>query len=147
MAHIVARRSLCARSKVGALIVDAQNHIVGLGYNGPPAGFTHGTLPCDTWCSRATAPTLSPEYDDCPTIHAESNALMNSDRSRREGGTIFVTGHVCFGCAKLIAGSGLAHVVVDAERPDLHRNPKASYEFLRSCGIEVDLRNLVMEVR
>lgn len=70
-----------------------------------------------------------------------------SDRTLREGGTIYVTSHVCFGCAKLIANSGLARVVIDTDRADAHRNPLASYQFLVQCGIIVNLSDLVMMSR
>lgn len=70
-----------------------------------------------------------------------------SDRTLREGGTIYVTSHVCYGCAKLIANSGLARVVVDADRADAHRNPLASYQFLLQCGLEIELSDLVMRSR
>lgn len=73
---------------------------------------------------------------------------MESDRSKREGGTIYVTSHVCFGCAKLIANSGLARVVVSTTDEHAHRNPQASYRFLIECGIKVDLHdNVLMSVR
>lgn len=147
MARTIAQRSLCSRSKVGAIITDTTNRIVGEGYNGPPAGFSHGNQPCNIWCKRTSTLTLSPDYTDCPSLHAEANALLESDRSKRAGGTIFITSHVCFGCAKLIANSGLACVVVDSATADEHRNPLASYQFLIQCGISVVLQDLVMQAR
>lgn len=72
---------------------------------------------------------------------------MMSDRTARAGGTIYVTSHVCFGCAKLIANSGLSRVVVATDRADDHRNPLASYQFLIQCGVEVCLSDLVMQSR
>lgn len=138
MARTIALRSLCARDRVGAIITDMTNHIVGEGYNGPPAGFYHGNQPCTIWCKRSSAsPQPSPDYSDCPSLHAEANALLMSDRSKRMGGTIYVTSHVCFGCAKLIANSGISTVYVETERTDVHRNPGASYSFLSDCGLDV----------
>lgn len=146
--------SLCVRSKVGAIITGPEGrHIVGEGYNGPPSGYRHNSNPCSIWCQRASPrpagedDALSPEYDDCPSLHAEANALMRSDHTRRQGGTIYVTSHVCFGCSKLIANSGLARVVVDTDKADMHRNPLASYQFLIQCGIAVSLSDLVMQSR
>ena len=73
---------------------------------------------------------------------------MMSDRSLRAGGTIYVTGHVCFGCAKLIANSGLLRVVVAADNAAAHRNPQASYRFLQECGLIVDMQDdLLMAAR
>lgn len=86
-------------------------------------------------------------YDDCPSLHAEANALIRSNHRDRIGGVIYVTSHICFGCAKLIANSGIARVVVDTDKADAHRNPLASYQFLIQCGLTVQLSDLVMQAR
>lgn len=140
VAKVISQRSLCSRAQVGAVIVDPDNRIVATGYNGPPSGFGHGEKSCVKWCQRSKDAEeqllLSPTYDDCPSLHAEANALMVCDRVEREGGTIFVTSHVCFTCAKLIANSGLKRLVVDPDKPARHRQPQRSYEFLKRMGIE-----------
>lgn len=140
MAAELARRSLCVRDQVGAVIVDLQNKIIGEGYNGPPRGFEHNDKPCFEWCKRVhmaqsgTAHGLTLDYSDCPSLHAEANALLQADRSLCAGGTIFVTSHVCFGCAKLIANSGLAYVVVRSAVKE-HRPVQATLDFLAACGV------------
>lgn len=144
MAQAIAQRSLCTRQKVGAIVTDPKGGFVGEGYNGPPAGYQHGNQPCNIWCKRSSTLAPTPDYTDCYTIHAETNALLTSDYSRRIGGSIYVTSHVCWGCAKMIANSGVARVVVEASRPDLHRDPMASYAFLQECGLEVLLNDAVM---
>lgn len=149
----MAQRSLCVRDKVGAVIVDANNRIVATGYNGPPTGWMHGGDPCTKWCHRARSSTitslviegveqlksqpLNPTYDDCPSLHAEANALSVCDRSVRVGGTIYVTSHCCMNCAKLIANSGLTTVHVRPKTLAAHRDPLATYSFLENCGIDV----------
>lgn len=149
MAAAIARRSLCVRDQVGAIIVDVDNKVIGEGYNGPPRGFWHGNAPCTQWCQRTRnakvavkldgneARGLHPTYDDCPALHAEANALMMSDRSLRSGGTIYVTSHICISCAKLIANSGLHYARVSAATDREHRNSDASYTFLANCGVIV----------
>lgn len=139
VADTVGQRSQCTRAKVGALVVSSDNRQVTPGYNGPPAGYQHGSQPCNVWCKRSSALSPTPDYSDCYTIHAEANALMQSDRTAHAGGTIYVNTHVCFSCAKLIANSGLARVVVRTDRADLHRDPVASYQFLMECGLKVEL--------
>lgn len=139
MAREIAKRSLCTRAQVGAMITDTSDRVVGEGYNGPPAGFVHGSQPCNIWCKRPNSIAPSPDYSDCVTLHAEANALLTSDRSRRLGGTIYTTSHVCWGCAKLIANSGLSRVVVESDAAHIHRDPMASYRFLLECGLEVSL--------
>lgn len=151
VAAVIARRSLCSRAQVGAVIVDSRCRVVSSGYNGPPSGFDHRDLPCTEWCDRATRWAIAVEtnsgifemsgdYVDCPALHAEANALMAADRSVWAGGTIYVTGHVCYGCAKLIGNSGLSRVVIQLEDVDRsYRGPDDSYRFLRSLGVGVEL--------
>lgn len=147
VARVIAKRSLCERDQVGAVIVTRDNRIVATGYNGPPSGFKHDGAGCSSWCTRAmytvnhlydTSYVPERDYSDCPSLHAEANALSVCDRSVRVGGTIYVTGGMCFPCAKLVANSGLVQVVIDeAARPAEHRNSENSYRFLESCGLTV----------
>jgi dCMP deaminase len=146
VAKVISKRSLCVRDQVGAVITTRENRIVATGYNGPPSGFQHMGERCDKWClrSRAASPIaagkdLDPNYFDCPSLHAEANALSVCDRRSREFGKIYVTSHCCMGCAKLIANSGLTAVYVDPPTTldTTHRNVETSYEFLESCGIDV----------
>jgi dCMP deaminase len=144
MAGEIAKRSLCVRDQVGAIVVDASNKVISEGYNGPPRGFWHGGEPCARWCQRtmnfklAGDDGLHTTYDDCPSLHAEANALLQADRSLCRGGTIFVTSHVCMGCAKLIANSGLELLVVRSTVKD-HRRSEEVYNFLRDCKIELGI--------
>jgi dCMP deaminase len=156
VARTVALRSLCERDRVGAVIVSKSNRLLETGYNGPPSGFRTDGVGCSSWCTRAMyssgpysagttdtidfppRPNLKPDYSDCPSLHAEANALMRGDRSAREGGTIYVTSGMCFGCGKLVANSGLALVVIDeVGNPNSHRNCEKTYRFLESCGLTV----------
>jgi deoxycytidylate deaminase len=81
-------------------------------------------------------------YDDCVSIHAEMNAIAYADRSSMEGGTMYVTSTVCWSCAKVIANSGIRNVVMvgDPEHNYSHRNIDRTIEFLKSCGIGVEVR-------
>lgn len=145
MAQVLRQRSRCSRDRVGAIIVDKFNKVIGEGYNGPAAGLNRGHT-CLLWCPRAkrgdAGRPLDGDYDDCDSLHAEANALMMSDRSLRLGGTIYVTSHVCFSCAKLIANSGLARVVVSALAEANWRRPELSYRYLREAGLTVDLKEV-----
>lgn len=157
VAQAVAQRSLCERDKVGAVVVSHSNRLLETGYNGPPAGFQTDGQGCGSWCTRAMysmkpyfdgsnpdlprRPALKPDYSDCPSLHAEANALLRGDRSARERGTIYITSGVCFGCAKMIANSGLTLVMVDPNAPtSQHRNLEQSYAFLERCGVTVVTR-------
>lgn len=133
MAEVAAQRSLCDRARVGALIVSYDQIVIATGRNGPPRGFPHGELGCTAWCNRELF-----GYDGCPSIHAETNALLTSDRTRRMGGTIYVTGEMCWDCAKLVANSGLGFAVVLKNDADYERRrSQRGYDLLRSVGVHV----------
>lgn len=137
VARTIARRSLCSRDQVGAVIVSRDNRIVDTGYNGPPSGYVIPAVGCGAgWCRRgARVSELSISYDDCVSLHAEQNALMFSDRRLREGGTIYVSSGVCGVCAKLIANSGLETVVY--AKPAPHRFTSQWVDFMERCGLTV----------
>lgn len=141
VARDVAKRSKCVRDQVGAVIVDTTDRIIATGYNGPPAWWKPGRgESCTTFCDRAArGPTdeTAISYADCVSIHAEANALLFCDRNDRNEGTIYVTSHVCWTCAKLIANSALLRVVLVDVRDQPHRAPENSYILLNECGIEV----------
>lgn len=135
VADAIALRGDCERAQLGAVIVNEQNRIIATGYNGPPAG-TRDT--CAESCPRLQQGAAVP-YAACTTIHAEANGLLFCDRRDREGGTIYVTGAVCQDCAKLIANSGLARVVMRSSEHDAHRNPDEVQRYLTRHGIEVQI--------
>jgi dCMP deaminase len=149
MARVLAKRSLCVRDQVGAIIVDRDDKIIGEGYNGPARYTNHDQRPCTAWCERARiqplaeqldvpAPIKDPNYYDCPALHAEANALMASDRSLRAGGMIYVTSHPCLACAKLVANSGLKGIMVGHDGTHEYRRDGAVYGYLMNLGMHVN---------
>jgi dCMP deaminase len=138
-ALVIAERSRCVNRSVGAVIVDANNRIISTGYNGAPAKHVSSkSAPvCAGVCPRGGSTDRGSVYDNCIAIHAEANALLFADRSLLEGGTIFVSSPPCFGCAKLIANSGLVQVVARIGENDRHTDNEANTKFLESCGIKV----------
>jgi dCMP deaminase len=116
IAQVTAARSTCSRRKVGAVIATRDRRIVATGYNGGPRHYKHCL---DGGCPRGRQGTdegtgfgyESPEAF-CIAIHAEANAIMFSSPEEREGASLYCTLAPCFGCAKLIANSGLAEVVI-----------------------------------
>lgn len=112
IARAVSLRSDCTRSQVGAVIVDRNNRICSTGYVGVGSG-EPGCL--DGACPRGRMTVEEcaryGSYDNCVSTHAEQNAIYYSDRSRHEGGTIYVTREPCTMCYKAIKGSGISLAV------------------------------------
>lgn len=85
----VAKRSTCLRRKFGAVIVK-DNTIVGTGYNGNARGVVNCS---EIGCIKNIM--QSPQgmaYDYCPAVHAEENAIINSNRADRIGATLYIAG-------------------------------------------------------
>jgi dCMP deaminase len=142
-AYNAAKRSLCSRDQVGAVIVNVDNECIGTGYNGPPPGFEHGEQPCTVWCARAgkalEGQPMDAGHTDCPSLHAEANAILQAAKYARVGGTLYVTSHVCINCAKLTIKAGIARVVVNPRLPATHRNSETGYSLMRTCGLTVEI--------
>jgi dCMP deaminase len=136
VADIVGKRSRCSRAQVGAVIVGRDQRIVATGYNGPPSGMMLQSM-CENWCPRAKHEPQGSDYSDCVSIHAELNALMYVDRSRCEGGTLYVNSAMCWGCAKAVSNSGIYRVVMVVHTGEEYRQPDLSADLLRSSRLEV----------
>ena len=99
--------STCGKKKYAAVLEDKNDHIVGVGYNGGPRGFTHCE---DGGCPRYQQMSENgSNYDNCIAVHAEANAFLHSDYSSHAY-SLYVNGPPCFSCAKLIANSTVEHV-------------------------------------
>jgi|GEM_PF-2765269 len=112
----VAARSACGVRRVGAVVVSPDNRDHWIGYNGPPAGFRGSLgLPddsgCASYCPQGGRGSEEVRGVPCVAIHAEVNALMQSDRRLRAGGTVYVTAAPCWKCALAVANSGVARLV------------------------------------
>ena len=139
VADTIAARSRCSRAQIGAVIVANDQRISSTGYNGPAATYpAEGS--CINWCARGRGETeLDNVYDSCPSIHAEANALLYVDRSRVEGGTIYITDVACLQCAKLVSNSGIKRVVTRVASSAAHRKPELTLEYFKKCDIEVTI--------
>ena len=102
MAKLISLRSKDPRTKVGACIVDDMNRIIGLGYNGMPRG-------CEGF-SWQRVPESPLDDKHMYVVHAEHNAILNSNRHNFAGCKMFVTLHPCNECAKHIIQAGVREV-------------------------------------
>ena len=132
-AEVYAELSSAKRLHVGCVVVK-DNTIIGIGYNGMPAGW-------DNVCEEVVTPTLPYLSGDGPTLktkpevlHAETNALGKIARSTNssEGATLFVTHAPCLDCAKLIYQSGINSVYYR----NSYRNDDG-INFLKKCDVTV----------
>lgn len=117
LALAASARADCTRRKVGAVILDWQHRVVGVGYNGAPSG-EPGCL-SDGACPRGRQNTVQvvpgSSYDTglgaCIAVHAEQNAVLDAAPWQRQGGTLYATCAPCDGCWRMIKAAGIARVV------------------------------------
>lgn len=137
-ADSIARRSKCTRAQVGCVIVSSTQSVLSASYNGPPPNYP-ADGPCSLWCPRAQGlGGLGSVYDNCPASHAEQNGIARADHSMMIGATAYVSRASCITCAKALAASGVIRLVHRVEEIDQHRNPEATEDFLRKCGLTVE---------
>lgn len=98
MATLVSTWSKDPSTKVGAVIVDPNNRVISVGYN----GFPRGVNDTDERLSDRTV-----KY--ALTLHAEENAIIFAQRSL-EGYSIYVTQPPCSNCAARIAQNGIGRI-------------------------------------
>jgi len=131
LSKLVSTWSKDTNSKVGAVIVDDDNIVLSMGYNGFPRG-------CDD--------SIETRYDKPTkylfTEHAERNALYHAARHgvSLKDCTIYVTMFCCSDCARGIIQSGIKKVVaptpdVDHEKWGIHF--KAAIQMLEEANVEM----------
>jgi dCMP deaminase len=146
-AHMQAAESYAAlssakRLKVGA-VVEKDNRIISIGYNGTPAGWDNN---CENEIYEESQYIIDPggplhtmgsyRYETkLEVIHAEMNAIGKLAQSNESGAnaTMYITHAPCFDCAKLIHIAGIKKVFYR----NSYRN-NDGIEFLNKCNIELE---------
>lgn len=134
-AKAVARLSKDPSTKVGAVVLDADNNILSTGYNGFPRGVN------DT----------EARYNNRDTkllfvAHAEANAIAQAARvgARLLGSTMVLTAlYPCSNCAKLIIQAGIKKVYAPVMSPEVCNNhwfaeKTLSETMFEEAGVEIE---------
>ena len=129
LAHLSALRSKDPNTQVGACIVDEENKVVSIGYNGMPRGCQDNKMP---WEREGGFLTTKYAY----VVHAELNAILNSPRSVKNC-TLYVSLFPCNECAKAIIQSGIKKVVYESDKYDGTDGNVASKRMLNDAVIEL----------
>lgn len=140
--QVVAQRSTCLRSQVGAVIVK-DNRVVSMGYNGPVSGMPAcedlpNVLECPTegtfslW--KENHPLMCQGAGCTRSLHAETNAIAFAARAGVPVGgcTMYCTMSPCINCAKVIVNSGIKCLKYLEKYRDT-----SGLELLMAAGIEV----------
>lgn len=127
LSHLSGLRSKDPSTQVGACIVNQNNRIVGIGYNGMPYGCSDDEYP---WEREGDFIDTKYPY----VVHAELNAILNSTASL-QGCSIYVSLFPCNECAKAIIQSGITEVVYESDKYAYSDSVKVSKRMLKSAGI------------
>lgn len=127
MAHVISQRSKDPSTQAGAVVVDAHNVIIGLGYNGLPRGLSDDAFPWDRKGSF-----LDTKY--AYVVHAEENAIYNANSGTR-GARVYCTLFPCNECAKTIIQNGITEIVYESDKYHDEDVWKASRRMLDAAGI------------
>lgn len=121
-------RSKDPNTQVGACIVNDQNRIISVGYNGLPRGYDDDTCP---WDKREGA---LDETKYAYVAHAELNAILNYHGSV-EGCKLYVTLFPCNECAKAIIQAGIKEVIYLSDKYDGTPSDIASKKMLDAAKV------------
>ena len=129
IALLSAKRSKDPSTQVGACIVDSENKVVSIGYNGMPRHCDDDKL---TWNKGED---LDSKY--LYVCHAEFNAILNTrDGAHLNGCRIYVTLHPCNECAKAIIQTGIKEVIYLSDKYSDQLSTRASKKLLEVAGVK-----------
>lgn len=138
IAYMASTRAQCPRRHVGAVLVQGKK-LLGTAYNGAPMGVDDCT---EAGCMISTEYELKTvdgkeqmvKKERCiRTIHAEQNLLLFTDRTDREGSTVYCTDQPCWTCANMLANSGIQEIVYHRTYPKDHEKTN---QLMRRVGIQ-----------
>ena len=105
MAGIIAQRSKDPNTQAGTCIVDENNVIVGLGYNGFPRGCSDDSLP---WRRDREYKLSETKY--AYVVHSEVNAIYNANKPVKNC-KLYCVLFPCNECSKTIIQSGIKEII------------------------------------
>ena len=128
IAKLSAYRSKDPNTQVGACIVNAENKIVGVGYNGLPWGCEDTQFP---WGNRE-GDMYDTKYPY--VVHAELNAILNSFQNLK-GCRIYVSLFPCHECVKAIIQSGIQKIIYEDDKYNDTPSDRAAKRMLDAAGV------------
>lgn len=129
IAKLSALRSKDPNTSVGACIVDKDNKILSVGYNGMPQGCSDDEYP---WERENTDPLQTKYLYVC---HAELNALLNYTGNQLKGARIYTTLFPCNECTKALIQSGICEVIYCEDKYANTASVIAAKKMMKSAGI------------
>ena len=130
VALLSGKRSKDPSTQVGACIVNRNNVIESIGYNGLPKGCSDDEFP---WNKEGEV--LNTKY--LFVVHAELNAILNAKGKDLSNCKIYVALFPCNECAKAIIQSGIKEVIYLSDKYATLESTLASKKMLTSAGVKL----------
>lgn len=128
IARTIADRSKDPSTQAGAVIVNQDNVVLGIGYNGLPRGLKNEEFPWDR-----EGDFLDVKYTY--VCHAEENAIFNSNSATKDS-KIYCTLFPCNECTKSIIQNGIKEVIFESDKYHNESVWVASRKMLDSAGVK-----------
>ena len=121
IAQTVAERATCLRKRFGSVTVK-NDAIISTGYNGAPRGRANCTDLGICLREKFSIPSGT-RYELCRSVHAEANAIINADREKMIGSSLYLAcagqeGQLISGpassmmCKRMVINAGISEVFV-----------------------------------
>ena len=131
IAVLSSQRSKDPSTQVGACIVNDENRIMSMGYNGFPRGCSDDDFPWE----RDGENESDTKY---PFVcHAELNAILNAGGRSLKNCRIYVALFPCNECAKAIIQSGIKEVIYISDKYAATQGVMASKKMLAAAGVKL----------
>ena len=129
VAMLSAQRSKDNNTQVGACIVNEENKILSMGYNGMPIGCNDDEMPWE----REGKPLETKYLYVC---HAELNAILNYGAGSLKGARVYTTLFPCNECTKAIIQSGIKEIIYLSDKYADSDSTKAAKRMCNLTGVK-----------
>ena len=130
IAELSARRSKDPSTQVGACIVNDDNKIMSVGYNGMPKACSDDEFPWE----REGGQLETKYFFVC---HAELNAILNYRGGSLEGSRLYATLFPCNECAKAIIQAGIKEIIYACDKYADSASVVASKMMFKAAGVKL----------
>lgn len=129
VAQLSAQRSKDNNTQVGSCIVNEDNKILSMGYNGMPIGCSDDEMP---WEREGDNPLETKYVYVC---HAELNAILNYSGGSLKGTRVYTTLFPCNECTKAIIQVGVKEVIYGSDKYANTPSTRAAKKMMDMAGV------------
>lgn len=125
LSELIAKQSTCLSKKWGAVIIN-NDKLISIGFNASPKNIKSCEICNLQEYRRKNNLCRGTGYEQCLSVHAEVNAILNADRKMLVGSDLYLCGTEngeyvkkpmpCTNCRKIIINAGIKKVIVRIDK-------------------------------